>query len=56
MLIDPTGSLYDNFRLEMNLPEAWKAHAWLIYRVRRPNEDAKEIVFLTNFIRLKAYS
>lgn len=56
MLVDPTGSVYDDSRLDKNLPRAWKKNAWMVYKIRSQSENVKETVFLTRFIDLNAYN
>ncbi len=56
MLIDPTGSVYNEIRLTKNPPSQWQKNAWIVYRIRGNDEHVKETAYLTRFIDLNPYS
>ena len=56
MLVDPTGTMYDDNRLKENPPRNWKEYVWILYKIRDSDGGMKDTVFLTGFIDLKPYN
>lgn len=54
MLVDPTGCVYDDIRLEKNPPQSWINNTWILYKIRGESK-VKETVYLTGFIDLAPY-